>query len=100
MQPKNTVIMYCMGVTSPRVWLYLGLNKNTVCEHGLWVESCFVTHGTLYGLCPVAVSRTTHAISYCFRNKGQRPSASFIAVCAAPGTSWWEVRPLFLLRLK
>jgi hypothetical protein len=31
MQSQNTVITYCMGVTSPRVWPYLSLDKNTAC---------------------------------------------------------------------
>jgi hypothetical protein len=29
MQSQNTVTMYCMGVTSPKAWPYLSLNKDT-----------------------------------------------------------------------
>jgi hypothetical protein len=31
-QSPSAVITYCMGVTFPRVWLYLSLNKNTACS--------------------------------------------------------------------
>jgi hypothetical protein len=78
-------IMYCMGVTSPRVWLYLSLNKNAA---GQADELLAIKHGesVVKGLGQQSGSRMFWILSQYIWLKFQPPvGANALPQCTAQG---------------
>jgi hypothetical protein len=65
-QSRNAAIMYCIGVTFPRVWLYLSLDENTNAK----LIQC------------ARVASRNHAAVPCKNHEGPRSTAGLYWLCS------------------